>query len=595
VDSPVAARAARYAHAPPLGCQTDGSRSGGSRPVDGLHKRIEELLAIATELAAGNFAVAIPAENHDDELAAIRAALDMLAGDLRTGARERLAARERQGLLKKVRQSESSLRALISQLPAHVWTIDIDGRVRLPDPDRPGPLVGYELDGQYIGAALGLPGDAPGIAVHEAALKGVEGACELATQGRSWDLRVTPMRDGDETVGAVSVAIDVTDARAAQAQRNHAQKLESLGVMAGGIAHDFNNLLVGVLANAGLALEDLPVDSPARDALQRIERAAERAAGLTHQLLAYSGRGRFVVEQLSMPRLVEEMSELLRVGLEHRIELRLHLDPASPPVRGDPSQLRQVVMNLITNAADASLGREGAIDVRVGPRDVEAAELRSLRVADGVEPGRFCCVEVEDTLDRIFDPFFSTKESGHGLGLAAALGIVNGHGGAVDVRSSPGVGTRFLLLFPADTEAWEEATSAPAGRHLRPRQADLRVLVADDELPVRQAARAVLERVGYRVVLAADGREALQLFTAAPDSFDCALIDLTMPFLSGAEVLAELHRVRPELPVVLTSGYSEHEVSELIGVGRPLIFLQKPWRAASLLTMLDRVLRRATT
>ncbi len=565
-----------------------------------LQRRLEALLTIATELAAGNFAVPIAPEPQDDELAAIRAALDMLAGDLRTGARERLAARERAGLLKQVRQSESSLRALISQLPVHVWTVDGDRRISLPDADRPGPLSGFEREGQYIDAALALDSSAPAVAVHDSALAGREGRCELARDGRIWDLRVTPVRSDGEGVGAVAVAVDVTDERAAQAQQLHAQKLESLGVMAGGIAHDFNNLLVGVLANAGLALEDLPPGSASWAAIHRIERAAERAAELTRQLLAYSGKGRFLIEQVSLARLVQEMSDLLRLSLTHRAQLFTELDPDCPPVRGDATQLRQVVMNLITNAADASTEGGGGITVRVSCVNVDAQRLRSIRSADGVRPGRFCLVEVEDsgigmdaaTVGRIFDPFFTTKETGHGLGLAAVVGIVQGHGGAMEVKSRPGVGTTFRVYLPADQrpdETGEVAPVAPAPRTLRGHPW---ILVADDEKPVRDAARAVLERAGYRVVLAEDGRAAVETFLEDPERFHAAVLDLTMPVMSGAEAFAELRRLRPSLPILLTSGYNEREVGELIGHDRAVEFLQKPWRGASLLSVLGGILGR---
>jgi len=403
---------------------------------------------------------------------------------------------------------------------------------------------------------------------------------------------------------------DVTDqvlaaeARAQlEAQVHHAQKLESLGLLAGGIAHDFNNLLVGVLSNASLALLDLDDEAPARRVVLEIERTAQRAADLTRQLLAYSGKGRFVVEPLQLSALASEMAQLLRTVVSKDATLELDLEETLPEMLGDATQLRQVIMNLITNASDALQGSPGTVTVRTRRDSALALAPDALHFGvEAIRAGEAVCLEVLDTgigmtrstAERIFDPFFSTKFTGRGLGLAATLGIVRGHQGAISVESTPGHGTRFVLRFPVSTprEVPPVASEAPSlARHRG------RVLVVDDDSVVRSVATALLTRRGFEVVSDASGLSALERLGTNATDVRFVLLDLTMPGLTGIEMLQRLRALerdagRPPITVFLMSGYSEQEVTHGVNDLSIAGFLQKPFTIAdvdALLASLEHV------
>jgi two-component system cell cycle sensor histidine kinase/response regulator CckA len=405
-------------------------------------------------------------------------------------------------------------------------------------------------------------------------------------------------------VGTTGVARDVTARknaeltalRAEEERRKlelsvlQAQKLESLGVLAGGIAHDFNNLLTSILGNAELALAELPPNSPARGSLEDIDLASRRAADLCRQMLAYSGKGHFVIQPISLNTLVSEMGQLLSVSTSKMASLTHAFAADLPSVMADATQLRQVVMNLITNASEAIGEREGTIALRTGAlscdRDYFADALGD---SERHVPGRYVFLEVSDTgigmdaetLGRIFDPFFSTKFAGRGLGLAAVLGIVRGHKGALKVSSEPGKGTTFRVLLPAHRAAAEPGEARPvAARDFRGHGL---VLVADDEAPVRAVARKILERAGFRVMTAVDGREALQLYERHGREIRLVLLDMTMPHLDGEACFLALRQLNPSARIVMTSGYSEQEVvAHFVGKGLAG-FVQKPYKADLLL------------
>ena len=303
-----------------------------------------------------------------------------------------------------------------------------------------------------------------------------------------------------------------------EARLQKAQRLESLAVLAGGIAHDFNNLLVGILGNAGLALMTLPEESPARDIVKGIEIASLRAAELTKQMLAYSGKGRFEVTAIDLSLLVGEMSHLLEVAISKKNVLRLELSEPGPTVEADATQIRQIVMNLMTNASEAIGDRSGLISIITGSVEADAAYLSTMAYGEDAEPGIYGFLEVSDTgcgmspdvVSRMFDPFFSTKSEGHGLGLAAMLGIVQGHRGAIRVYSEAGKGTTIKVLLPlaattADRPS-DEVRTGRAGRGL--------ILVVDDEEHVRAVSKQTLQLAGYEVITAIDGREGLEIFSA---------------------------------------------------------------------------------
>lgn len=402
-------------------------------------------------------------------------------------------------------------------------------------------------------------------------------------------------RDDDGTLTAIVGTLqDVTDdvAREDERQRleakvHHAQKLESLGLLAGGIAHDFNNLLVGVLSNASLALLDLEPDSPVRDVVLEIENTAQRAAELTRQLLAYSGKGRFVVEPLNLSALTAEMSHLLRTTVSKDVTLQFELPDSVPAIRGDASQLRQVIINLITNASDALSGKPGSITVRTCHCAAKPTDPDALQFGELAPNSESVCLEIRDfgcgmsreTAERIFDPFFTTKFTGRGLGLAATLGIVRGHAGRITVETGVGEGTRFLLEFPvarvpprSPREVPEAGASTAAGR----------VLVVDDDRVVRGVCVALLTRRGYTVESVESGVEALDRLASVTEPFRFVMLDLTMPGLSGIEVLREIRdRERADgtepVTVFLMSGYSEQDVARGLGDLTIAGFLEKPF------------------
>ncbi len=392
-------------------------------------------------------------------------------------------------------------------------------------------------------------------------------------------------------------ARDLTERKAAEEQRaqleaqvQHAQKLESLVLLAGGIAHDFTTILMGVLGNAALALSQLPLEAPARACVEQVETAALRAADLAKQMLAYSGKGRFVIECLDLSRLVEEMSHLLEASISKKALLRRQFAASPALVRGDATQLRQVVMNLITNASDALGEEQGVITVRTSIIEVDSGYLASTYIDDELPAGRYALLEVADTgcgmdaatRSRMFDPFFSTKRTGRGLGMAAALGIIRGHGGGLKVYTEPGAGTSIKVLLPCA----EPGAAAPPPDEAPPaREAALAglVLIADDEPLVRQVARLALEMAGFRVLEAGDGLDALEQYRKHVDSVVAVVLDMSMPRMGGAEAFREIRRENPDVPVILSSGFNEQDTTQDL-VGRGVAgFIQKPYRPTELI------------
>jgi PAS domain S-box-containing protein len=434
----------------------------------------------------------------------------------------------------------------------------------------------------------GLPGIAAAL---DAALDGERTSSELAHGERLYEVTVEPLEHAESRV--IIVLDDVTERRRLEAERlerrlQQYQKLESLGILAGGIAHDFNNLLVGILGNASLALLDIAAGSPARRSVEWIEQSAERAAELTRQLLAYSGKGRFVVEPIDLSSVVGEMASLLEVSISKKATLQLDLRPGLPRVEADVAQIRQVVMNLITNASDALADRTGRIMVSTGLVEADREYLDGSFIHDDIEEGRYVSIEVGDTgvgmtpetQSRMFDPFFTTKEQGHGLGLAAALGIVRGHRGAIRVYSEPGKGTTVKLLLPASDRTGQTDVSLTPVDHFEPVGALL--MIVDDEASVRRFARAALERLGYEVLEAEDGKRAVELFRLHEERVALVILDMTMPEMSGEDAFREMRRLRPSVRVLLSSGYNEQEVTSRFADKGLAGFLQKPYRVAEL-------------
>ena len=414
-----------------------------------------------------------------------------------------------------------------------------------------------------------------------------------------------PWRDTDGSVaGVMTLGVDATEQveikRAMQSTEERLRetaKLESLGVLAGGIAHDFNNLLVGIIGNASLALETLPPDDPGRDMIDGVVRAGERAAVLTRQMLAYSGKGRFVIERVDISGMVAEMLPLLKSSIPRSISLETRLSDKLPPVEADTAQLQQIFMNLVINAAEACGDGSGSVSIGTAVEEVDDHHMRGTFGLAALQPGTYLSLEVTDTGEgmdeetraRIFDPFFTTKFTGRGLGLSAVLGIVRAHKGAIHVYSEPGQGSTFKVLFPAAGRHFDEEPRKP--KVAQNSAGSGTVLLIDDEEMVRRMGRSALERFGYRVMEAENGRAAIDLFDECGDDVDIVILDLTMPVMSGAETLAALRRMRPDLPIVLSSGFSQTEVTVRFGRNELAGFLQKPYTAAQLTETVQAAIR----
>jgi PAS domain S-box-containing protein len=505
------------------------------------------------------------------------------------------------------RQGEIRYRELVETMSEGLCVFHLDGRIELTNRafnrmlgHAPEELVGAALD------QLVMPEDLPGVqARFQACCGGGAIVPPVGIRLRTKDGRerwgstaAVALKDEEgEIHGVLAIVTDITEKRRLEHKLQQAQKLESLGLLAGGIAHDFNNLLVGVLGNAGLALSALPPESPGRPEIIAIQTAATRASELTRQLLAYAGKGRFVISKIDLGKLVEEMGALVKSSIPVKVVIDYRLASSLPILEGDPSQLRQVVMNLIINAADAiGADTSGVITVTTSVIHADLGELDGSLSGDAPTLSRYVRLEVTDTgcgmsletRARIFDPFFTTKFTGRGLGLAAVLGIMRAHKGAIKISSELGRGSTFTVLLPALEGALEAKRSSdtpdPAWRGWGT------ILVVDDEPLVRSVTKRILERAGFTVLLAVDGIDALEVFRAHPSEIRAVLLDVTMPRMGGDEALRELRLLSADVRVVLTSGYSEHETtSRFVGAGL-VAFLEKPFAPQGLISCFREVL-----
>ncbi len=516
------------------------------------------------------------------------------------------------------RNSEARLRQVIDLVPHFIYAVDREGRWMLANRAvaeafgrQPAELLGKsetELRGQ---------GATRGSLVEPTALEAIGTGGErmeseirfrdAAGRIRLLECTMIPfVPASSDRPSLLGVAIDVTEARVAEdnrrqleAQMQHLQKLESLGLLAGGIAHDFNNLLVSILGFADLAFGRLEVGHPARSNLEKVVGSAERAAVLVKQLLAYSGQGQFVVETFRVSRLLEEVGELIAVSLSKKANLVLREvgDPAF--VRADRAQLHQVVMNLVTNASDALEGRPGTITLTTGSMFADRVYLDQCFGGEEVEAGDFAFLEIADdgcgmdepTRAKIFDPFFTTKFVGRGLGLAAVLGIVRSHKGALKVESALGRGTRIRLLLPLVEPVEEVAEeSAENTQELSvPSLESGALLLVDDDPTVREFVREVLADLELRCMEARNGAEAVEIYGRENEEISLVLLDMRMPMMNGDEVFRELRRIRSDVRVILMSGYSEQHATSSFGEKGPVGFLQKPFSPEGLVQKLQAV------
>jgi PAS domain S-box-containing protein len=384
------------------------------------------------------------------------------------------------------------------------------------------------------------------------------------------------------------ICMETTERHQLQDQLRQTQRLESIGMVAAGIAHDFNNLLTGILGNASLADARLKPDDPARRLLRAVMVASERAADLTQQLLACAGKSGVRRGHLDLCELVRDLLPVVRPSIPEGVQFVLDL--ASTPIQADASQIHQLVMNLIINAAEA-IGDTGTVVLMTGIEEVSSGETHQL------EPGKYGCLRVSDTgcgmdegtLEHIFEPFFSTKFSGRGLGLAAALGIVHAHQGSITVETARGKGAKFTVWLPA-SDGPPEAMQQPVAR------TDLSgsgvILVVDDENVVLQMAQASLEAYGYTALLASDGRSALDVVAVSGDRIRAVVLDLTMPGMTSEETLKRLRAMQPLIPVMIASGYGGSEIIRRFEAAGINGFLQKPYTAEQLARCIGAALAR---
>jgi signal transduction histidine kinase/CheY-like chemotaxis protein len=526
---------------------------------------------------------------------------------LRDEAHERLEAQNQ------LASERNLLYLLLNQLPDAVYVVDREGKIIVSN-DAYARLTLQPVTAAPLESSLPLAETSTVVAAlssgsTEVLLSGKpllhhETVIPCSNQpSKHFEVSKLPFRDAKGDIdGLLIIARDVTEAKQAAAEKlefarrlQETQKLESLGILAGGIAHDFNNLLTTILGNANLARGEMVDDSLANKCLQRIEAASIRAANLCKQMLAYSGKGHFIIRRLDLSSLVEQTIELLRLSIQKKASLNLNLAPALPPVMADATQLQQILMNLVINAAEAIGERGGFIRISTGITRVDQEHLSQLTGATQISIGDYVFIEVTDdgcgmspeTQARVFDPFFTTKFTGRGLGLAAVLGIVRGHRGAISLRSELGKGTTFKLLLPK-AEGPLDVTEATPSRDGWGSEGNL--LLVEDEEDVRCVTGLMLEQAGFVPELAVDGQQAVEKFQVSPNRYRAVLLDLTMPRLDGVETLRELRRIRPDVRVLLMSGFSSKEVMERLDGDAPNGFIQKPFLPKELLEALRGVL-----
>ena len=409
----------------------------------------------------------------------------------------------------------------------------------------------------------------------------------------------------------VGTVQDVTDTRAAEAERDRlrhhmtqAQKLESLGVLAGGIAHDFNNILATIMGNTQMAHDEIVSDSVDRQTAEYLEEvllAARKAASLTHQMLAYSGQASLSLEPLDLTELIDSMTQMLSVSISKKATLSFSLAPDAPSIMGDGPQLRQVVVNLVTNASEALQGGSGVITLSTKVTSCEEGALRDSHGARNLKSGEYVVLEVrddgcgmdEETRQRIFEPFFSTRFAGRGLGLAATLGIVRAHHGAISVSSEPAEGSTFRVYFPAVKAPSSSSASRDEVQGSSTQGSGL-LLIVDDEPQVLKTTTRVLAKLGFETLEAQSGRHAIETFRELEDrgTLKAVLLDLIMPEMDGKETFLALQKINPEIPIVMVSGYDHEELRRRFDASqRPAAFVRKPYDvqelAATLAQLLD--------
>jgi two-component system cell cycle sensor histidine kinase/response regulator CckA len=523
-----------------------------------------------------------------------------------------------------LRIRESYLSAIIENQPGLVWLKDVDGRylainhefARTCGRKWPENIVGLtdvdvwprEFADKYRADDAKVIKSGKSIIVEEPVLdKG---------ETKWFETFKTPVFDRQGTIiGTTGYAHDITERKRMEEERLelerqllHSQKLESLGVLAGGIAHDFNNLLTAIIGNLSIVADDLPELPSVREAVEHAMLAAEKAADLTKQILAYSGRGHITAKELYLNKLVQENAQMLRAVIPNTVTLDLQLGENLPTIVVDASQVQQAVMNLITNASEAIGDQAGTITVLTGVDNCNETYLSRSRTVLKPEAGMFVWIEVrdtgcgmdEETLHRLFDPFFTTKFTGRGLGMSAVLGTIQGHGGAIIVDSEVGKGTMMRVLYPAVRKQEDSMSESRHATPLAKIDAELlhrsgTILIVDDDEMVRFLCDSILRRLGFQTLQAVDGDEAIRIFQDKATEISIVILDLTMPLMDGVTAFKRILQINPNAKVILSSGYSEQDAIKGISGQHPAGFLQKPYELETLQTEIERVLRNSET
>ena len=500
--------------------------------------------------------------------------------------------RDRQRLTSELRHTASLLESVLNAIPDMIGILDTNRKV-----------VRYNAAGyKYLGIK---PEDAIGQRCHE--LIGRDEPCEecpteLAIETKTanqvvrkstitnkwFDIRSYPMIDD---LGKVLYVIehirDITEQKQQEEMLLHRQKLESLGVMAGGIAHDFNNLLTSIMGNADLAELELVKDSPACYSINELKVAARRAAGLCSQLLAYAGKARFVIEEIDLRLLVGEMEDLLKASMSKKVNLTRDFPEELPKIRVDTTQIRQIAMNLVINAAEACAVSGGDVNISIGCEQRTVASFGDAYASDNLIDGEYVYLRVADTgcgmaeenRKHLFEPFFSTKTIGRGLGLSAVLGIVKSHNGAITFESRLDEGTVFTVYLPVKrtTRALGQLKPRPASSvDSHKGLAGKTILLVDDEKMVRKVAEAMLKKMKMAVLAADDGESAIAIYEEKCKEIDGVILDLSMPGLDGFETLRAIRRINKNAVVILSSGYTIEEADSICQELQPNGIVSKP-------------------
>lgn len=516
-------------------------------------------------------------------------------------------ALERARLYATLQGSERRFRTLIENSSDIISIISREGTVLYTTPAI-GRILGY-TPAEHIGVnALDIvhPDDLPNSRSALANILTAPGATAQSTvrirhADGSWrwlEGIAINFLDDPAVGGIVTNFRDISERRRAEEAIRQAEKLKSLGIMSGGIAHDYNNLLTVILTQLSLA-QNLLANHPALTHLAKMRQAADRAAQLTDQLLAYSGRGQLQMEIIDVNAIVAEQAGPLSRALPATTRLTVDLAPTLPPVEGDVAQLQQALTNLVYNASEALGQQPGAITISTGVYELtDNGKHLSLYTDTPMQPGQYVTLTVADNgpgmtralLSQIFDPFFTTKFTGRGLGLPVVVGIVRAWGGGLQVDSQPEQGATFTLYLPASAQPVNTSPVAPESVAVHQATSG-EVLVVDDEAAVREAIADLLSLEEITTLAVASGEEALRVFQERPHSIRVVLLDLSMPGLSGEETLARLHEIRPNLPIIPMSGYSETQVRTRVKDGQIAGFLAKPFRAEELVSLIRRFLR----